>query len=123
MPETATAVIPFPAAPLTDPAWEDVPADKVISGQPKAAYSMLYTDPSGRFHSGIYECTPGKWRVSYDEDEFCTLLEGRVILTDAAGATREFAAPDSFLIPAGFSGTWEAATPLRKIFVIHEPAA
>ncbi|MBI1216252.1 MAG: DUF861 domain-containing protein [Alphaproteobacteria bacterium] len=117
------SVIPFPTAPLEAPEWEHVEAEKVISGQPKSAYKLLYSDPSGRFHSGLYECTPGKWHVSYSEDEFCTLLEGHVVLTNDKGKAQEFSAPDSFLIPSGFSGTWEATTPVRKIFVVHEQTA
>jgi uncharacterized cupin superfamily protein len=121
--DKAMPVIPFPATPLDSPTWEDIEPEKVLSGQPQAAFEMLYSDPSGAFHSGVYECTAGKWTVSYAEDEFCTLLEGTVVLTDEDGTAQEFKAPESFLIPAGFRGTWEAATAVRKLFVIHEKAA
>ena len=30
-------------------------------------------------------CDVGKWRVSYSENEFCAILEGKCVLTDAAG--------------------------------------
>lgn len=112
--------IPFPTAPLQDVSWTDVPADKIISGQPRSAFKILYTSQSEEFNAGIYECTAGKWKVSYSEDEFCTLIEGRVRMTSDTGETQEFKAPDSFLIPAGFSGTWEPLTPVRKFFVIYE---
>ena len=115
--------IPFPTMPLENAERSAVPADKVISGTPEAAHKILYSSPSGEFHAGIYESSIGKWKVSYTEDEFCTLLEGEVILTNAKGEARDFQAPQSFLIPAGFEGTWESVTNVRKYFVIYEKAA
>jgi uncharacterized cupin superfamily protein len=118
----ALKVITFPQAPLKDAAWEEVEKDKLISGQPKRAWKALYSSASEEFHTGIYECTPGSWKVSYYEDEFCTLIEGRLKMTSEQGETQEFQAPVSFLIPAGYKGTWEAVTKLRKYFVIYEKA-
>ncbi len=115
-------VIQFPAAPLKDAAWEAVEKEKLISGAPQRAYQSLYSSASDEFHTGIYECTPGKWKVSYTEDEFCTLIEGHLKMTSEQGDTQEFKAPASFLIPSGYKGTWEAVTKLRKFFVIYEKA-
>jgi uncharacterized protein len=115
-------IISFPTAPLTDAAWTDVVPEKIVSGQPKSAYKILYTSKTEELVAGIYECTAGKWRTSYTEDEFCTLIEGRVRLTNEKGEVQEYAAPDSFLIPAGFEGFWEPLCALRKFFVIYEKA-
>lgn len=106
--------------PLENPAWEAVDKDRVLAGNPRAAHAVLHASASGEFFTGVYECTPGKWKVSYGEDEFCTLIEGRVRLTNEAGEAQEFAAPDSFTIPAGYAGTWESLTPVRKFFAIYE---
>ena len=115
-------VIAFPSAPLADASWEEVEKEKLISGAPKRAWKPLYSSTSEEFHTGIYECTPGKWKVSYTEDEFCTLIEGRLKMTSEQGETQEFQAPVSFVIPSGYKGTWEAVTKLRKYFVIYEKA-
>ncbi len=113
-------IIPYPSSPLENPAWEAVAPEKIISGTPKLAYKILYTSPSEVFYSGIYECTPGKWAVSYNEDEFCTLIEGHVRLTNEKGETQDVKAPESFMIPSGYKGTWEAVTNVRKFFVMYE---
>lgn len=110
----------FPSDPLKDAEWTEIEPEKVLSGRPMSAYKVLYTSPSEEFFSGVYECTTGKWRVSYTEDEFCTLIEGVVRLMDERGVLQEFKAPASFLIPAGFTGTWESATKVRKFFVIYQ---
>ncbi|MFN7113041.1 MAG: cupin domain-containing protein [Alphaproteobacteria bacterium] len=113
-------VIRLSPAPLADADRSPVDAAKVLDGTPDQAFDVVYTSQSGELSAGIYECSAGKWRVSYSEDEFCTLTEGTVRITDADGQTTEFRAPDSFMIPAGFNGTWEAVTPVRKFFVIYE---
>lgn len=114
------SIVHFSPAPLANAERSAVDSAKVVSGTPEHAFDVRYTSKSGEFCAGVYECSAGKWRVSYSEDEFCTLTEGTVRLTDDAGKTEEFCAPASFLIPAGFSGTWEAVTPARKFFVIYE---
>lgn len=115
--------IPFPSAPLKDVEWTDVPVEKVLSGKPKSALKILYTSASGDFTTGIYECTAGKWTTTYSEDEFITLIEGHLRLTHDDGTVNEYKAPDSFVIPSGFSGIWEPLTHIRKFFVIYEKAA
>lgn len=112
--------IPFPAEPLADAEWTPVDSDKILDGAPETAFKLLHESEDGKLYAGIWECTPGAWKVSYGEDEFCTLVEGTVRLTDANGATLEYTAPASFMIPSGFAGTWEAVTKLRKYFVIYE---
>ena len=114
------SIIHFSPAPLTHAERSAVDSSKVVSGTPDHAFDVRYTSKSGEFCAGVYECSAGTWRVSYSEDEFCTLTEGTVRLTDDAGKTEEFRAPASFLIPAGFSGTWEAVTSVRKFFAIYE---
>lgn len=109
-----------PTEPLTAVNYEPITADRVVEGAPQSRAQVIYTSASGEFCSGIYECTQGSWRISYTEDEFCTLIEGSVRLTSDTGETAIYTAPDSFLIPAGYSGIWQAVTPLRKFFVIYE---
>ena len=118
-------MLPFPFAfdnedTLADCDWTDVDPAKVQSGTPKSAHRILYVSNDEKFYAGIYACTAGKWQVSYDEDEFCTLVEGRVRLSTADGKEITYSAPESFLIPAGFQGFWEPLGNLRKFFVVYE---
>ena len=105
---------------FSDTDWSTVDGARVIEGTPQSAAKVLYTSSDEKFYAGLYACTAGKWRVSYTEDEFCTLLEGSVTLTSEDGASQTFTAPVSFLIPAGFKGFWEPHGNLRKYFVIYE---
>ncbi len=95
---------------------------RLLAGQPRATVDNRYSDPSQQFHCGIWGSTPGMWRVSYTEHEFCHLLEGRVRLTADGGAAVEFRAGDAFVVPAGFTGTWETLEAARKYYAIYERA-
>jgi hypothetical protein len=95
-------------------------AERILSGDPRQQVWNRYTDPSGQFHAGIWQGEEGAWRVRYDkhEEELCTLLEGRVRITDAQGTVREFAPGASFVVPGGFEGIWENLGRVRKIYAV-----
>ena len=61
---------------------------------------------------------PGWVRIEdWPYTEVCVLLSGAIQLDDEDGASRRFAAGDSFLIPRGFRGVWRTLEPSEKIFV------
>lgn len=97
-----------------------LPAAKLIAGNPLQTVRMQYTDPSRRFFVGEWHSEVGKWAVAYTEEEYCRLLEGTSILTDAQGHAVTVTAGDAFVVPRGFVGTWEVVVPTRKTFVVYE---
>ena len=44
------------------------------------------------------------------------------VIRDAEGNGKTVRAGDRFVIPAGFSGTWEVLEDCRKVYVIFEQA-
>lgn len=68
--------------------------------------------------AGIWQAGPHMERCKCDYDELCHILEGDVRLTDSSGQARIFGAGDSFVVAAGFAGTWENLTTVRKVFFI-----
>lgn len=97
-----------------------LPSEKLLSGNPKQTLIQHYTDPTKKFFSGIWQSEVGKWKIQYTEEEYCQILEGTSVLTDAAGTAVTVTAGESFIIPRGFDGTWEVVVPTRKIYVIYE---
>lgn len=95
----------------------DRPApDRLISGDPEHR-TWLLEERDGLF-SGIWESTPGKWRVMYEEWEYFRILSGRSIVTSEAGEVLELNPGDSAILRPGFLGTWEVVETTRKDFVI-----
>jgi hypothetical protein len=94
--------------------------EKLVHGNPKQTLWTQYTDSAEKFCAGIWRSEPGKWRVSYTEEEFCHMLEGTSIIESTSGHAITVNAGESFVIPRGFVGTWEVVTRSTKRFVISE---
>ena len=92
-------------------------ADRLVSGDPLHRTWNL-EDRDGLF-CGIWDSTPGAWRVVYDEWEYCRILSGRSVLTGDDGSRLEVGPGDSFVIPPGFTGVWEVIETTRKDYVIR----
>lgn len=98
-------------------------AERLLGGQPRLTVWNHYTDATEQFFAGVWAATCGRWVVRYSENEFCHLLTGRVIITSEEGERMEFCRGDSFVVPAGFVGTWEVTEDCRKLYAIFEPQA
>lgn len=98
------------------------PVERLLAGDPEQVARNYFSDSGGRFFAGVWESTPGKWRVSYSENEFCHITRGRVRIQHESGRSWTFAVGASFVIPAGFNGVWEVLEPTSKLYVIYEPA-
>lgn len=107
-------------APLPEPQRYRPPAERIVAGDPAQAAWNYYSSADGRFHSGIWECAVGKWRVVFTESEFCQLLSGVIVVTGDDGSERTFRAGDAFVSPAGFTGWWDVREPARKYYAIYE---
>lgn len=94
------------------------PPQRLISGDPKFTTWNLEEQPAG-LYAGVWEATPGKWRIEYDEWEYCRILFGVSLITSENGAVFRTAAGDSFVIRPGFRGTWEVVETTRKEYVIR----
>lgn len=95
--------------------------ERLLSGEPEQTIWNHYADTSEQFFAGVWSSTRGKWRVQYTENEFCHLVAGAVVVTSDQGERWEFWAGDSFVVPAGFAGTWEVIEDCRKLYAIFEP--
>ncbi|MBQ0709889.1 MULTISPECIES: cupin domain-containing protein [unclassified Ochrobactrum] len=92
--------------------------ERVLSGDPRFRTWNLEENAEGTLFAGIWESTPGKWRIEYDEWEFCHILSGRSIIEEENGEVREVKAGDSFVIRPDFRGSWEVLEATRKEYVI-----
>jgi hypothetical protein len=90
---------------------------RLISGDP--VHTTWNAEDRDGLYAGVWQSTPGAWRVVYDEWEFCHILAGHSILTEDGGAPRHLRAGDAFVIQPGFSGVWEVVETTRKEYVIR----
>ena len=94
--------------------------EKVLKGNPEQVIHNHYDSPCGQMSAGVWEGAVGQWTVNYTEHEYCEILQGVSVLRDQEGNAKTLRAGDRFVIPAGFSGTWEVLEPCRKVYVVFE---
>jgi uncharacterized cupin superfamily protein len=92
--------------------------DRVISGNPRFR-TWNIEEAEGGLYAGIWEATPGKWRVEYTEWEYFHILSGVSVLTEDGRAPRTLRAGDALVLRPGFKGTWEVVETTRKEYVIR----
>ena len=95
--------------------------EKLLKGAYKTKTWNHFTGEDERLYCGIWESTPGKVTVDYNEWEFCHFISGKAELVNAEGRRWTLKAGDAFIIPAGFKGTWETVETVRKHYVILMP--
>ena len=93
-------------------------AGRIISGEPVFKTWNLEEQPGG-LYAGVWQSTPGKWHIAYDEWEYCRILSGVSIITAEGGEARRVSAGDSFVIRPGFKGSWEVIETARKEYVVR----
>ena len=98
---------------------EGAPApDRLISGDPRFT-TWNIEEAEGGIYAGIWQSTPGKWRIVYDEWEYFHILEGQSVVTEEGGAPIHLKAGDRLILRPGFKGTWEVLETTRKDYVIR----
>ena len=90
---------------------------KVVSGDP--VHSTWNIEEVDGLYCGLWQSTPGAWRVDYAEWEYVHILQGVSVLTDEAGNRTVLRAGDSWIIRPGFAGIWEVVETTLKDYVIR----
>ena len=103
------------------PEHDAPPADRLISGNPQFTTWNLEEAEGDTLFAGVWEATPGKWHIMYDEWEYCTIVSGRSVITEDNGDAVTVNTGDSFVLRPGFKGSWEVIETTRKQYVIKLP--
>lgn len=91
---------------------------KVLAGDP--VHTTWNIEDDRGLYCGMWQSTPGKWRVSYDEWEYVRIHSGHSVLAGDDGTITHLRAGDAFIINPGFAGTWEVIETTLKDYVILE---
>jgi uncharacterized protein len=93
-------------------------ADRIIAGDPIFRTWSL-DEADGGLYAGIWEATPGKWRIVYEEWEYFSVLSGYSVVTSDGGEVFHLRAGDRMVLKPGFAGTWEVVETTRKDYVVR----
>lgn len=90
---------------------------RLIAGDPRFRTWNFEETPAG-LYAGVWESTPGKWAIVYEEWEYFRILSGRSIVTGEDGSVFHLGPGDSLVLRPGFKGSWEVLETTRKDYVI-----
>lgn len=86
--------------------------------QPAAIASAHSVERSDGVETGVWECTPGRWRRQILQQEFCHFISGRCTFIPDQGEPLQIEAGDAVLFPANTTGIWDIQETLRKSYVL-----
>lgn len=98
-----------------------IPQEWILEGSPVARKKLLTRSRDGLASSFMWDCTAGRFNWFYDADEVIHVLEGSVLLEDAAGVRQQLQAGDTFLLPADSRFHWTVPSYIRKIAFLYVP--
>ncbi|MGH8381517.1 cupin domain-containing protein [Pseudomonas sp.] len=87
-------------------------------GEPVSIASVTAVERSDGVETGIWECTPGRWRRQIVQQEFCHFIKGRCIFTPDGGEPLTIEAGDAIMLPANSTGIWDIQETVRKTYVL-----
>lgn len=116
----SSSIIRMVETDIERPNYGPEPADGAIQGEPIESIHEYYS--KGGRTSGVWVCSPGRMlEEQHGEDEFCTIISGKVGLIDNDDDQEEiFVAGDSFFLPKGSSLTWIVYETVRKFYMTAE---
>jgi uncharacterized cupin superfamily protein len=88
---------------------------------PAADVMVTMTSADRKFETGFYQVGAEHEEyvgAGYDNDEFCYILTGSVVLTAANGRVETLGPGDSVSIPRGWVGRWDSDG-YTKLWVIY----
>lgn len=86
--------------------------------EPAAITSTLAIARDDGVETGVWECTPGRWRRQVVQREFCHFIAGRCTFTPDGGEPIPIEAGDTLMMPANTTGIWDIHETVRKTFVL-----
>ena len=116
-----THFIHFDRANLPEPEHTAPPPDKVIEGDPRFTLWTLDASSDDTRFAGYWSSTVGTWRVTYEEWEYCCLIEGEAKVTEDGGSAVHLKPGDHFIFQPGYTGQWQVIEPVLKTFVVIMP--
>ena len=100
---------------------DPIPHEWILEGSPTARRKLLVGSSDDMASTHMWDCTAGRFDWHYGSDEVIYVVEGSVIVEDAAGVRRRLGAGDTFLFPAGSVFHWTVPDYIRKIAFLHVP--
>jgi uncharacterized protein len=98
-----------------------IPPNWVLSGRPMARNAVLARSADRTALTMLWDCSAGRFRWRYDQDETIHVLEGAATLILDDGRIERLTPGVVVFFPAGRTAVWEVDNYVRKLAVFREP--
>jgi len=99
---------------------EPIPQEWILSGTPISRGKNLVRSRDWTSTVVVWDCTAGRFRWHYSQDEAILVVSGEAFLLLENGEERRFGPGDVGFFPAGTTCTWRVADYIRKVAVLRE---
>lgn len=115
------SIIKFaPAALLSDLPTPTPVAEPLGEPISQVAVRSFVSERCATSRTGVWECSPGRWRRQIAQAEFCVFLDGDALFEPDDGEPMEIAAGEAVYFPAGSFGVWTIRKAARKAYIIFD---
>jgi uncharacterized cupin superfamily protein len=100
-----------------------LPQHEILEGVPDARAVFTAESADQGACAGFWSCDVGRYEFAFDYDEFVYLIEGEVVVSEAAPSTRTYVlrAGDTAHFPQGITTIWQITQRITKYFVARAP--
>jgi uncharacterized cupin superfamily protein len=91
---------------------------EVLEGASHSTGRLVHKGPNNQPESGIWVCTPGRWRLSIPRDEFCHFVAGHATYRSDDGEVIEVSPATVVMFPAGWTGECSVHETIRNIYML-----
>ncbi|RWF38774.1 MAG: cupin domain-containing protein [Mesorhizobium sp.] len=89
-----------------------------LSGVSHSTGKLVHKGPNNQPESGIWVCTPGRWRLSIPRDELCHFVTGRATYRSDVGEVIEISRGSVVMFPAGWTGECTVRETMRNVYML-----
>lgn len=89
-----------------------------VEGVSRSSGRLLWKGEGGRPESGLWICTPGRWRLSLPADELCHFVAGRAVYREDGGEVIEVGPGTVVHFRRGWTGECEVSETLRNLYML-----
>ncbi|MDF3935635.1 cupin domain-containing protein [Pseudomonas citronellolis] len=89
-----------------------------LEGVSHSSGRLLFKGPNNSPETGLWVCTPGRWRLAIPRDELCHFVAGRATYRSDAGEVIEVQPDTLVLFPAGWTGECTVHETIRNLYML-----
>jgi uncharacterized cupin superfamily protein len=89
-----------------------------VEGVSHSSGRLLFKGPNNSPETGLWVCTPGRWRLSIPRDELCHFIAGHATYRNDDGEVIEVRPNTLVLFPAGWTGECHVRETLRNVYML-----